>query len=229
MAVCTILSILDLSPADAAVGEVMDGKFFFAVEEPIKEGTMPTVALAAGSDAYPAGYHVGNVGGLPAIDGDLVAGNIKNGVTIFDTLGTFESVLAEDVLGHHGNQDIVGAEQTVFRHDEVLGAGADFTMATKTLDYNDPSLTVGAAVCFGMGHASLKIRLIMDGVQVAETATAGETRWTVAQGTRALTGETICFAQMHNYDAEIPKTWYTYGQSSSLHIAGEILVGSVKI
>jgi len=87
MAVCTILSILDLSPADAAVGEVMDGKFFFAVEEPIKEGTMPTVAIAPGSSAYPTGYHVGDGGGLPAIDADLVTANIKNGITIFNILG----------------------------------------------------------------------------------------------------------------------------------------------
>ncbi len=77
---------------DALVGEVIDGKFFYAGSTVLKEGTMPTVALAAGSNAYPAGYHVGDGGGLTAVDGDLVAGNIKDGVTIFNVLGTYAGV-----------------------------------------------------------------------------------------------------------------------------------------
>ena len=228
MAVCTILSILDLSPADAAVGEVMDGKFFFAVEEPIKEGTMPTQTLDPANENVPAGYYAATT--LSAVDGDLAVGNIKDGVMIFGFTGTFESVLAEDVLGYMGNQDIVGSSGTYYRHAENVLAGADFTLATKDLNYNDPSLTVGTAVCFGSGSANFKLRLIMDGVQVAESGNmTGVTDWLVVQGTRALTGVTTCFAQLHNYAGEIPQNYYTYGATADLHMSGEIILGSVKI
>ena len=77
MSVCTILSQgTNISDADAAVGDVKDGLFFYSVEEPIKEGTMPTVAITAGGDTYPTGYHAGDAGGLDAIDTDLIAANI---------------------------------------------------------------------------------------------------------------------------------------------------------
>ena len=51
----------------------------------------PLVALDPASSAYPAGRHLGNVGGLPSIDADLVAGNIKLGETIFGINGTMVS------------------------------------------------------------------------------------------------------------------------------------------
>lgn len=77
----------DISDATAIEAEVITGETFYAVSGGIRTGTMPIVALAPGSSAYPAGYHVGNVGGLPAIDGDLVTASIKNGITIFNVVG----------------------------------------------------------------------------------------------------------------------------------------------
>ena len=55
---------------------------------------MPTVAIVAANDNYPAGYHAGNVGGLDAIDTDLAPENIKKDVVIFGKTGTFESTLS---------------------------------------------------------------------------------------------------------------------------------------
>lgn len=78
---------IDVSDADALVGDVKDPKTFYSVAPPKKTGTMPTVALAPGSSAYPEGYHAGDGGGLPAIDVDLVTGNIKYGKTIFNVAG----------------------------------------------------------------------------------------------------------------------------------------------
>jgi len=85
---------VNVSDADAAVGDVKDGKFFYSVEQPRKEGTMPTEAIAAGAETYAPGYHAGNVGGLSAIDADLAVGNIKKDVDIFGVTGTFENTVA---------------------------------------------------------------------------------------------------------------------------------------
>ena len=49
---------------------------------------IPTRAITDASADYPQGYHRGNVGGLPAIEPDLVAENIKFGVTVFGIVGT---------------------------------------------------------------------------------------------------------------------------------------------
>ena len=78
---------VDISDADALVGDVKDPKTFYSVAAPRKTGTMPTVAIVAANDNYPEGYHAGNVGGLDAIDTDLATPNIKAGVTIFGKVG----------------------------------------------------------------------------------------------------------------------------------------------
>ncbi len=83
---------VDVSDADALVTDVINPKTFYSVAAPRKTGTMPTVALAPGSDEYPAGYHAGNVGGLVAIDEHLAPENIKLGVNIFGKVGTFAPV-----------------------------------------------------------------------------------------------------------------------------------------
>jgi hypothetical protein len=79
---------IDISPADALVSDVKSPKTFFSVAAPIKTGTMPTVALVAGSNAYPQGYHVGDALGLKHVDPNLQAAFILAGVNIFGTIGT---------------------------------------------------------------------------------------------------------------------------------------------
>jgi len=82
----------DVSDADALVTDVKDPKTFYSVAAPRKTGTMPTVAIVAANDNYPAGYHAGNVGGLDAIDAELAAANINKGITIFGKVGTLVSL-----------------------------------------------------------------------------------------------------------------------------------------
>jgi len=142
MAVCTILSILDLSPADAAVGEVKDGKFFFSVEEPIKEGTMPTVAIAPGSSAYPTGYHAGEGGGLVAVDADFVAGNIKKDVAIFGVTGT---AVGAYVLG---TVKVYGSTTNVQRDNEAYGLMKDITVGDQV---DSQAITTAFQLSRGIG------------------------------------------------------------------------------
>ena len=79
---------IDISPADALVGDVKAPKTFFSVAAPIKTGTMPTVALAMGRNAYPQGYHVGDAIGLQHVEPNLQAAYITAGVNIFGVNGT---------------------------------------------------------------------------------------------------------------------------------------------
>ncbi|GAG29916.1 unnamed protein product, partial [marine sediment metagenome] len=86
---------------DAEVTDVKDGKFFYKDDPEVKlEGTVPTVAITSGSNAYPQGYHVGDGGGLPAIDADLIAANIKHGVTMFGIAGRLNGPAASGDLLH---------------------------------------------------------------------------------------------------------------------------------
>lgn len=48
---------------------------------------IPTRAIIDTSANYPQGYHRGNVDGLPAIEPDLIAANIKLGITMFGIPG----------------------------------------------------------------------------------------------------------------------------------------------
>lgn len=106
---------VDISDADAGVSDVKDPKTFYAGAEPKKTGTMPTVAIVAGSGAYPAGYHVGDGGGLVAIDADLVVAKIKKDVVIFGVTGTFENTIATTEL-----DKVIGAVQSIETTWETL-------------------------------------------------------------------------------------------------------------
>lgn len=77
---------IDISGANAAVGEVVAPKTFFAGAPPVKTGTMANVTLAHASNAYPTGYHAG-AASLTAIDPFLNSFNILFGVTIFGVDG----------------------------------------------------------------------------------------------------------------------------------------------
>jgi len=67
---------------------------------------IPTRAITADSAAYPQGYHRGNVGGLPAIEPDLIAANFKFGVTIFGIPGEMVQWIY-DLFGETGQPAVL--------------------------------------------------------------------------------------------------------------------------
>ncbi len=83
-----IIPGIDISDADAALADVLNPKTFYSVAAPRKTGSMPTVALVAGSNAYPQGYHVGDALGLSHVDTNLDPALISAGVNIFGVVGT---------------------------------------------------------------------------------------------------------------------------------------------
>lgn len=61
----------------------------------------PLVALDPASNAYPAGRHLGNPGGLTAVEADLIAANIKLGKQVFGVNGSLVSWVY-DTKGEQG-------------------------------------------------------------------------------------------------------------------------------
>lgn len=93
-------NVRDSSDADAALSDVKNAKTFYASGGAKKTGNLATVALVAGSTAYPTGYHAGEAN-LMAVDEHLVAGNIADGVTIFGVTGTLPAGLSFATYEYH--------------------------------------------------------------------------------------------------------------------------------
>lgn len=220
-----------VSDADALVTDVKDPKTFYSVAAPRKTGTMPTETLAPGSSAYPAGYHAGNIGGLVAIDEHLVAGQIKKDTVIFGVTGTFESTLAEDRLGSAAATEVTATEVGWNEH-YLVPANDDVDVATKTQTYDPSSLAVAVGQgYFGCnGAEAIKLRLYMEGTQVAESGWAAQNASTplLVIATRALSDEKTCKIALHDYSGT--SKWgifaaYAEGDSCPAGIG----IGSVKL
>ncbi len=221
------VDVRDVSDANALVGEVMNGRTFYAVGGARKTGTLATVTLNPAANAYPAGYHVGDAS-LTAVDGDLVAGNIADGVTIFGVLGTFVGgALVEDITGYAGTPDI-GTTAGTYQRQDSLGTGVNLTFGTKALTFAAGSRAVAVgwtnSDCAG---SQMKLQLIMGGVQVAESAFIDTSENWIVVGTRALVGLQTCLVRVHNYHVDT-KIVYRAGRGNGDVVASGIGVGSIK-
>ena len=156
-----VATVQDIADADAAVANVLDPKTFYSVTGARKTGTMPTVALAAGSNAYPAGYHAGNVGGLDAVDADLVTANIKSGITIFDVAGSVDVRDSTDA-------DLVVAEAPTGKTFYAGGGARKTGTGTKTLNPANETVAAGyyAATTLSAVDGDLAAANIKDGVTI---------------------------------------------------------------
>ncbi len=226
-------TVQDIADADAVLADVKNGKTFYSVTGGRKTGNLATVALAAGANAYPAGYHVG-AANLTAVDGDLVAGNIANGITIFGVLGTLVAALAEDITGSGINADVSTTDGGRYINYSVAGS-SDHDIATTTDVYDANSMTVAVGVLLAKSSFvdTHKQRLYMDGVQVAESAYfgPGDPENIVLVGTKALSGSKICKVSIHNYDVAAKTFQYGWAcnRAGEHECNGAIGVGSIKL
>lgn len=145
-------NVFDISDATAVEAEVLAPETFYAVSGGIRTGTMPTVALAPGSNAYPTGYHAG-AANLTAVDGDLVTGNIKNGITIFNING---SVDVRDVSDANALVGEVMAGRTFYA---VGGAIKTGTLATVAIVADNNAYPQGYHVGNGGGLSAIDVNL----------------------------------------------------------------------
>ncbi len=226
-----VATVQDIADADAVLADVMNGKTFYSVTGGRKTGNLATVALAAGANAYPAGYHVG-AASLTAVDGDLVAGNIADGVTIFGVLGTLApGTLAQDVLGD-GISGLTATHTGFYRSETLQNAGVELTLATTTDTYNGSSraVAVGHVYCSTTHVDKMKLRLYMGGVQVAESGylpLAPGINF-VLTATRALSGSQECKIVNKNYHTAGAYIRMPCMEAGSMSAAA-IGIGSIKL
>lgn len=151
----------DISDATAIEAEVITGETFYAVAGGIRTGIMPIVALAPGSSAYPAGYHAGDGGGLPAIDADLATGNIKSGITIFNVAGHTNVRDSSDA-------DLTAAEAPTGKTFYAGGGARKTGTGTKTLNPANEVVAAGyyAATTLSAVDVHLAAANIKSGVNI---------------------------------------------------------------
>ncbi len=164
---------------------------------------IPVREIAASSDVYARGFHKGDPGGLDAVDTDLAAGNIADGVTILGKLGTLAAgSLAEDTSGS-GFTSKTCTTSGAYYGTQAVAAGADYDMATctPTFDASSIAVAVGSVPSNYTGPGYIKVSVYMGGVQVTESAYYGPA-WTqgIVIGFRALSGAQVCKVTAHNYD-----------------------------
>lgn len=121
----------DISDATAIEAEVITGETFYAASGGIRTGTMPIEALDPALNEYPAGYHAG-AASLTAVDGDLVAGNIADGITIFGVLGTLEATLAADAQEEDADGFTGGVDGISLAYEDC-GNGAELLLSSLTI------------------------------------------------------------------------------------------------
>jgi len=221
-------TVQDIADADAVLADVKAGKTFYSVTGARKTGNLATVALDPALNAYPAGYHVG-AASLTAVDAQLVAANIANGIVIFGVTGTLSATLAEDLVDHADSAIVAdtGGVTCEIKIALVASAPLDYDLATITKNYDASSMAVGVAQSVNdlYSGADATLRLYMDGVLEAESAAIGGLENTIAVGTRALSGSKICKASMYIRDANRQHKFY--GAVGGI-LWSSISVGSIK-
>ena len=133
------LSSSNTAVGDAVAADVLAGKTFSTASATGVTGTMVdnggvTIVPGTSNQTIAAGYHngFGEVEG----DADLLSANIKSGVEIFGTTGTFEAI-------DTSSGDAVGGDILAGKKAWVDGAEVTGTMPTQTLSSVTSSVSAG--------------------------------------------------------------------------------------
>jgi hypothetical protein len=146
--------------------------------------------------------------------------------------GNHTHTLLEDVKGVGTSVGVSASAGTYLRSSLSIAAGADSPLESKTQTYAPTSRAVGFAYCLGLASAanSLKLRLHMGGVQVAESGFISNIGVTVYNiiATTPLSGSQTVSAALHNY-AAVPVTWYSFGSGLGICRGYSVAAGSIKV
>lgn len=202
-------TVQEIGASNALVGEVKQGVTFFSVTGAIKTGTMPTVAIVAGSDAYPVGYHAGDAGGLDAIDTDLAPANIAVGTTIFGHIGTHAGAPAESYEWYYTADLAASAYYTP-------GVSGFFSAALETEDLETYLQGVGWQFIHSANRGSEAI--IGDGTNLRYRNADGANARNIVVMRLTITGATF----ERYYSADIAAdSFYTPSDEGLFSVAGE--------
>ena len=173
---------------------------------------------------------------LSTVDTDLAVGNIKNGVTIFGFVGTYTgpATLSQDILGT-ANTALAAANAggSVYQLS-VSGSSDGATLATLAQTYNALSraVGVGAIAATDSGSANnFKLRLYMDGVQMAESGfLVTPIVPVVIMATKVMSGLKTCYIAAHNYNGgAVFLNIHGTDATGAGQIAALVAVGSIKL
>ena len=154
----------------AVASDALSGKTFFAGSQSEITGSLATVAIVANNNAYPAGYHAGNGGGLNSVDTTLSAGNIKSGVTILGTAGSYSPTLTVGTV--NGNTTGGHSSSSYTNLSTSYGQGHERNLGFIGLT---AVAIIGGAACFvanGSGSKFGTARLLRDGVEQITKSTS---------------------------------------------------------
>lgn len=174
---------------------------------------------------------------------------LRDPITTIAGLRTLGAGAQQAAAGNHTHtlaEDIVGSAYTAITQNSLSTAvqyyyfvlipatTASATIATKTQSYATTSMAVATvAGSFWCSSAdSMKLRLYMNGVQVAESAylpaAFGAGAFQFLQGTRALSGSIVCYFDAYNYGA-VQVALDIDGTISAGICACGIAIGSIKL
>ena len=121
----------------------------------IINGTPPLKAIVAASEAYPKGWHEGDVGGLSAIETNLAPANIKETTSIFGKVGTYEGEAPTVIQRIFYQNNSIGVD------DEWVTKGT-FAIPASAKRIAHGILTVSEV---STGSCTVKARALYDGVE----------------------------------------------------------------
>lgn len=194
-----------------------------------KQGVQVKTALSAASEVVAEGIYDATI--LSAVDADLAVGNIKVDVNIFGKVGTLEATLIDDILGEAPTAfNTTATSGGMFT--QVLGGGADLTLATKTQDYAAGSRACSVAFICGETQTAntFKLRHYMAGVMVEESAYMAEAVCVmyILSYIKAMEGSQTCELTVHNYFGSDKSIKMASGFGMGEDAACGIAIGSIK-
>ncbi|GAF68057.1 unnamed protein product, partial [marine sediment metagenome] len=137
------------------------------------------------------------------------------------------------VVGTYG-----GAAITLATRTNTIAAETELDLVTNTPTFDSSSRAFAAFImhCYAGTAETIKARLYMGGVEVAESAyllATADRNWVVLKDTAVLSGEQVVKGSVYNYDAGDARTLVVICQGnadeSPDHLqSAEIVVGSFK-
>ncbi len=146
-----------------------------------------TVALNPALDVYPQGYHAGNTS-LHAVESDLAAGNIKNGVVIFGVTGIYDYEATNPVVALR----MKTGDIAFVNGAKITGTG------TKTLNPAANTFAEGYYAGNVGGLSAIEVRLVTGNIKAGATIFGVDGKTEVVDTTEA--GNPVVAARMKTGD-----------------------------
>ena len=151
-------TLIDLTGDDVAAGDVLSGKYFHGRDGESAQGSMTnrgavtgTIATKAGEYTVQAGYHNGSgkVSISSTEQAKIIAGNIKNGVTILGVQGTYTGETPSYQTVSKSYTPTASAQSETVTASTGYNAIGSITVNVAAIPYAETANTYGTTVTIG--------------------------------------------------------------------------------